>query len=262
MIIIGSEAIKYYFPDFPRKPKDLDIIVEKGEFINLLGEYSNYDKIERLENPILLKWHKSNSNYLIPDYLYTLKISHSFWNLENGSWLKHIANIQWLKEKGCKLNRELFNELFEYWEKIHGKRKASNLDMNAEDFFNNAIKFPFEHDFLHEILIKHPYFESQEKPTYTKILKEGAEVDVCMEKFSNLTEKEKFNVTFEEICCMAVERYPKSMYYKAQYERMLKKFIISHCKIDQGIWIIENHKKLMTEIPFDFITFFKKELNL
>jgi len=32
MLIIGSTAIKHYFPDFPREPKDLDIAVptEKG----------------------------------------------------------------------------------------------------------------------------------------------------------------------------------------------------------------------------------------
>ena len=28
MILIGSKAIKYWFPDFPRDPKDTDYIVD------------------------------------------------------------------------------------------------------------------------------------------------------------------------------------------------------------------------------------------
>jgi hypothetical protein len=174
-------------------------------------------------------------------------------NLDNGSWNKHIYDVQFLKEKGCVLIPELFYQLFNYWEEIHGKRKASDLNMTAEEFFNNAIDYPIEHDDLHKILIQHPYFNNQEKPTYVKILKEGAEVDVCMEKFSNLTKEEKFNVVFEEVAVMATEnRFPKKMYWKAKYERMLKKFITSHCKVEEGIWIIQNHKKLLCNIPFNF----------
>lgn len=29
MLIIGSTALKYYFPDFKREPKDFDIVGEK-----------------------------------------------------------------------------------------------------------------------------------------------------------------------------------------------------------------------------------------
>ena len=249
-IIIGSEAIKYWFSNFPRLPKDLDVIVEnKEEKLELTG---NYSKIEKLLNPVLLKWHNSSNKYLKPDYLYTLKISHCFWNLENRSWSKHIWDVQWLKEKGCKFIPELFYELFAYWEIIHGKRKTSNLEMSAKDFFNNAIDYPIPHDDIHELLIQHSYFEGQTEPTYKKILKQGQEVDVCMKKFEELTEKEKLNVVFEEVSVMAEERFPKNIYFKAKYEKMLKKFITSHCKVEEGIWIIMNHKKLLTEIPFDF----------
>ena len=252
-MVIGSNAIRYWYPDFPREPKDVDII--KNMYIK---EYKSDLKVEWLENPVLQNWFTKPIDICTPNELYTLKISHIFWKLENNSWDKHMWDIQWLKEKGCKLIPELFEQLYQYWNKVHGKNKRSNLEMSGEDFFNNAIKFPIEHDLLHELLIRYEYFENQEKPTYNKIL--IGEVDVCMDKFQKLTEKEKFNIVFEEICCMAIERYPKNMYYKAQYEKMLKKFIINHCKIEEAIWIVENHKKLLTNIPFNFVEFLHNEI--
>ncbi len=51
---------------------------------------------------------------------------------------------------------------------------------------------------------------------------------------------------------MALERYG-NMYYKKAFGKMLKKFILSHCPIWEGIWIIQNHKQLITNIPFNFL---------
>lgn len=260
-MIIGSSAIKYWFPDFPREPKDYDIVAfdkyDKQDLIRIHKGTPNL-KLEVLENPILLNWFKNVKGF-IPQYcwkdeLYTLKISHCFWELENGSWRKHIWDVQWLKEKGCKFIPELFYQLFNYWETIHGKRKASNLNMSAEEFFDNVVGFPVEHDFLHTLLVQHDYFGNQNLPMYVKVLKDGEEVNVSEEKFNSLTEKEKFNLVFEEVAVMSLERYG-NMYYKKAYDRMLKKFILNHCPIWEGIWIIQNHKELLNNIPFNFIHF-------
>lgn len=264
-MIIGSQALKYHFPDFPREPKDIDIVAfdefDKQDLIRIHKGCSQ--KIEVLINSTLLNWFKIKGG--VPsichaDELYTLKISHSFWKLENGSWDKHIYDIQWLKEKGCKFIPELFYKLFNYWEEIHGKRKASKLDMSAEDFFNNAINCELDHDYIHSVLITHPYFK-QTSPTYTKVLKDGCEVDVDEGKFNLLTEEEKFNLAFEEIAVMAFEpRFPKNMYWKRKYKRMLDKFITSHCPIWEGIWIIQNYKQLLTNIPFNFEEYLNQKL--
>ena len=50
-MIIGSQAILYHFPDFPRKPKDVDII--KNMYIE---GYMSHLKIEWLENTVLQNW--------------------------------------------------------------------------------------------------------------------------------------------------------------------------------------------------------------
>lgn len=259
MILIGSTAIKYYFPDFNRVPKDLDIATQ-------VKMVNNIPNIEYLENPLLFEdvdssWdilNINNHNYrLLPkDYLYTLKISHCFWDI---NWEKHMWDAQFLKEKGCIFIPELFYKLFNYWEITHGLRNSSKLNMTANDFFNNALPNSHEHDVLHELLIKHSYF-NQEEPTYKKVLKDDAEVDVDVNKFNLLSEKEKFNLAFEEVAIMSWEkgRFPESMFWKRKYTRMLKKFILSHCPIWEGIWIIQNHKSLINP-PFDFNEHLNKE---
>lgn len=259
-MIIGSTAIKYWFPDFPREPKDLDLTTS-----NLPGKYIFPDKkVEYLKNNVLDEWYdkKYPNNpitYCEPNELYTLKISHSLWSLENGSFEKHLYDVQWLKEKGCKFIPELFYQLYTYWETIHGKNKRSNLEMSAEQFFDNVVNFPVEHDFLHTLLVQHDYFGNQNLPMYVKILKDGAEVDVSEEKFNKLTEKEKFNLVFEEVAVMSFERFG-DIYYKKAYSRMLKKFILSHAPIWEATWIIQNHKELLTNIPFNYFTHLKTQI--
>lgn len=253
-MIIGSTAIKYWFPDFKRECKDVDII--KDMYIE---DYSSNLKIEWLENPVLKNYFVKPIDYITPNELYTLKISHLFWNI---NWEKHIYDVQFLRNKSCILINSLFYDLYNYWSEYHGKNKRSDLKMSSNSFFNNALKYPIEHDTLHEILIQHSYFENQDKPTYSKILKENQEIDVCMDKFKDLSNKEKFNLVFEEVAVMAIERFPEEMYYKIMFNKMLKKFIISHCKIEEAIWIIENHKKIVTNIPFDFKEYLKNEIKL
>jgi len=251
MILIGSTAIKHWFPDFNREPKDKDYITDKDIKSSTKG-------VEYLYNPILINYYEGKTiTHCEPNELYTLKLSHVVgWRLENNSWDKHVWDIQFLKSKGCNIIWPLFWDLYFFWGTIHGVNKRSDLDMSAEDFFNNVVGYPVEHDYLHTLLIKHPYFESQKEPTYKKILK--GEVDVCMDKFKNLTEKEKFNVVFEEVAIMALERYEKFGWRRA-YKRMLDKFIINHAKIEEAVWILENYK-LMLQIPFNYIEHLNYEL--
>jgi hypothetical protein len=217
MILIGIQAIKKHFPDFPREPKDMDIIGKK-EIIETEG------RVEYLENKVFGDYpHK----VMLPDDLYTLKISHMFGNIK---WEKHMFDIQFLKGKGCVLNKDLFYRLYDYWNEVHGKNKRSDLKMSAEDFFDNAVKCEYSHDHLHTIL--NPI------PTYTKVL--IGEVEVGEEKFNELSFEEKCSLVTEEVMIMAWERYPE-LDYRIAYSRMLKKFIISHAPLWEAIFIIENY---------------------
>lgn len=231
MLLIGSNAIKYWYPDFPRKPKDKDYAV---------GDKSlkSTKKIEYLYNPVLLKYYKKNvsftktilSNVATPDMLYTLKMSHMFWDI---NWNKHLYDIQWLKEKGCKVIENLFYELYDFWNEYHSKNKRSDLKMTSGEFFNNALKCEFEHDWLHTLI--------NPNPTFNKVL--IGEVEVCEDKFNQLTFEEKCDLVQEEIYVMAWERMPK-MDYRFSYEKMMKKFIISHAPLWEAVFILDNYKHL------------------
>ena len=225
MILVGSKAIKHWFPDFKRQPADTDWIV----FEHKAMEIVNGTKTEYLYNPVFKDYKEA---ILDPDSLYTLKVSHLFWNI---NWEKHIFDAQFLQDKGCELNISLFWELYNFWSEYHPKIRRSNLDMTSSEFFNNALPKEWSHDWLHTLI--NPI------PIYTKILKEGAEVDVCETKFNKLSFEDKLELVREEVYVMAWERF-KNMDYRVAYNRMLKKFIISHAPVWEALFIIQNHKIL------------------
>lgn len=221
MILIGSAAIKYHFPDFNREPKDIDYIVNVVPEIKKRG-------VEYLLNPVLCNIGLST---LPADLLYTLKISHLFWDKK---WERHMFDVQFLRSKGCVLNKQVFYKLYGYWNKLHGENKRSELQMNAKDFFNNALK-KYNHDQLHELITPNP--------TYKKILKEGSEVEPDENKYNALTHEEKLELVREEVYVMAYERLA-GRDYRTAYAWMLKKFIISHAPMYEALFIIENYKEL------------------
>lgn len=218
-ILIGSSAIKHFFPDFPREPKDVDYI----------GEGKSTQGVEYLSNPIFKDY---PHDVMLPNDIYTLKASHLFWDI---NWNKHIFDIQWLKAKGCLINVPLFYRLYDHWNTIHSTNTRSDLKMTATDFFDNAVKCPVDHDYLHTLI---SYI-----PTYTKVLKDGEEVEVSEEKFNLLSHEEKLSLVREEIYVMAYERL-NNRHYASAYIWMIKKFIISHAPIWEAIFIIENYTEL------------------
>ncbi len=221
MILIGSTALKHYFPDFPRKPKDKDYVVDK--------RMKSGRSVEYLVNPIIYELYEGKDIIGLND-LYTLKISHLFWDI---NWSKHMFDVQWMKDKGCQINLDLFYRLYNYWNEYHGKNKRSDLKMSAEDFFDNALKCDYSHDYLHTLL--------NPVPTYTKIL--IGEVEVGEDKFNDLSHEEKMDLVIEEVAVMSWERY-SHMDYRVAFSRMLKKFIIAHAPLWEALFIIENYKKL------------------
>jgi hypothetical protein len=223
MVLIGSKAIKHHFADFPREPKDMDFIVKQHQTQNEPG-------VEYLLNPILENYPE---NVLGINELYTLKCSHLFWDI---NWSKHMFDCVWLRNKGARLDRTLFYKLYEYFNTVHIKNKRSDLKMSSEDFFNNAIICDYSHDDLHTII--------NPVPTYTKILADGAQVEVDEEKFKSLTHEEKCDLVREEIFVMAFERYKAARSYLHAYSKMLKKFIVSHAPLWEAIFIIENYVEL------------------
>jgi hypothetical protein len=241
MILIGSRAICHWYSDFDRNPKDTDYWVLDPK------RWPKTPGVEYLQCPPMIRFIDEHMDVLPPDLLCTLKASHLCWDI---NWSKHMFDLQFLLDKGCKINVDLFWKLNDYWNSYHGQNKRSDLKMSKDDFFNNAINYDtHQHDDLHKIL--------NPVPVYTLILKEGKEVELCENKYNDLTRDQKLDLVREEVMVMAYERYAK-LGYKIAYIRMLKKFIISHAPKFSLIFILENYKELLQQ-KFNYIKKIKDE---
>lgn len=229
-VLIGSRAIKHWFPDFPREPKDTDFAWDEGGISIVREEWGTY---EYYPIPPLMSLGVST---LTPDQIYTLKVSHLFWDIK---WEKTMWDVTWLRKKGCNLDRTLFEELYWHWESVHGVAKRADLNMMADAFFDNAIPDGHDHDLLHT-LIKNP-------PTYTKILanpEEPGAVAIDEQKFWDLETEDKYNVIREECYVMAYERMGDSDYRDA-YLKQLKAWILHHGpSVNMGLFAIHNYDVL------------------
>lgn len=241
-VLIGSSAAIKLFEDWPRQAKDVDWAVNDKEIKS--GDKS----IEYLYNPVLINW--IGNREINRDELYTLKVSHIFWKLENNSFEKHLYDIVWMSERGCKLIKPLFEELYQFWNEFHGKNKRSDLSMTSEEFFDNALDCPHSHDWMHTLL--------NPSPTYLKVLKNGCEVEVCENKFNALSEQEKADLVWEEVALMSFERqFHKD--YRTSYGRMLRKFLREHAPIWEAIWMLENWK-LIYKPRFDYFKHLEQKI--
>lgn len=249
-VVIGSAAMRYHFKDFNRKPKDLDIAVPNEYIADITREVYSDDarldgtKVEVLVNPFIVK--AADDVILNPDLLLTLKMSHLFWDI---NWEKHMYDVQFLLNKGAKYNKDLFYELYQYWNTYHGKNKRSDLKMSAADFFDNALK-EFDHDHLHTLI--------NPTPTYLSMLAENAEVEIDEEKFKAASDEDKENLVREEVMVMGFERFRKLGYKRANL-RMLKKYIISHVPMFAASFVIENYIKLLKP-AYDFVKTIEEKL--
>lgn len=232
MILIGSRAARWHFPDFPREPKDYDYAVDQdmqeSAHLNSLG-----DRIDIQRIPAIYKRFNQltrDCKIATPNQLYTLKISHIFWDIK---WEKTIFDIVWLKKKGCELEVDLFQELYAYWVEIHGKPERTELNKSKEEFFTNALKNQDKHDVLHAI-IKFP-------PTFTKIL--VGEVEVSESKWNELSFEEKLSLIREETYVMAYERMGKSD-YRTAYRLQTKSLILKHLPFYQALFAVDNYYHL------------------
>lgn len=219
-ILIGSQAIKNLYPDFPREPKDIDYVGNQ-----MVIPFDN-KRVEYHRNPIILEIGKPLSG----DQLLTLKVSHIFWDLK---WEKHMFDIQFLLKKGCIVHKPLLNRLYDYWETIHGKNNRSNLSQTSKDFFNNAIKCDLEHDFIHKLI--------NPTPLYTKIL--SGEVETSEEKWNSLSHEDKIELIREEVYVMSYERLGNK-HYRQAYTWQIKQMILRHLPMYSALFAVENYIEL------------------
>jgi hypothetical protein len=191
MIIIGSRAISFWYPDF-REAKDWDIIARPSEILawateakdSIVDMVSPHDKKVRfkLKDGSRLEFEtitplSSNetletqinalpysfkmdipfgeANVPSPSILTLIKRSHLDWNVH---WRKNIEDYHWLKDRseGEPSFSELYFYQFRHAENVEkfGVRRI-NTNMSNEAFFaksNNSVGRMLDHDDLHDAM--------------------------------------------------------------------------------------------------------------
>ena len=188
-ILVGSQALAQYIPGV--KPRDTDYFSD-----------ASIPGAEVFYHPILEKyqWENGVSNSVATlDELYTIKVSHSYWELRNGSWSKHVKQMMEMKAHGAHFIPELHDLLYKIWEETHGRKRA-NLEKPPEEFFTETVERIYEHDSIHAAVAY------GEEPLFKKILRDGHQVAVSREKFDALNREEQLNLVREEVFATALER--------------------------------------------------------
>lgn len=233
--------MRHHFPDFNREPKDIDYAVEDAKY------FTSSREVEYLENPILFKYVKDNQEYIDPNMLLSLKMSHLFFDI---NWAKHMWDVQFLLNKGCTYDIALIVELYNFWKDFHPRHRRSNLEVSKDEFFTNAINYDNnEHDILHTYI--------NPVPTYTKILADGKDVEISEDKFNLLTLEEQLDVVREEVYVMAYERY-KNYHFMIANAKMLKKFIMQHAPMWMFPFVVKNYVSL-NRANINFINLIEKQ---
>lgn len=235
MIIIGSTALNMH-GTYRNEPKDLDIFLYDDEIwesnvkvdSHRIPKYL-YDMLESCSSNI------AGTLYLNPDAIYTLKCSHFAWDQH---WEKTKRDILLLKHNNCYIIESLYFHLKKYWETVHGNKDFLSLNKPKEYFFNDFVKYKYDHDYLHE-LVSYP-----NAPIYTKCLRDGQDVMIDKNKFDKLSFDDKIKMFREEITVIACERWllqdgNKISWFEA-YHKSLKKTIINLTKNWANDFIILN----------------------
>lgn len=231
MLIYGSTAIKHWFPDYPKTPKDLDII-SQDKSLKKQG-------VEVYWTPAFQYVVDNNKDdtYVDPDLLYTIKVSHAAWDI---NWIKHIKDIHFLQSKGCKLNESLYGSLVADWTKIHGEKKFS-FDKRHEELFKDSVRRFYNHDMLHEI------FKLNDVPLYKKTLKNEDKALCSWVLFNKLSAKQKYELALEEVVVVAFERYvlPGRLPFKQAVPKALQDLTTRMTKGWFNLLLIESSSKII-----------------
>lgn len=234
LTLIGSRAAKVWFPEF-REPKDSDYHSPR-KIDGVTGDYFVDERLGQWD------W----GAIATPEELYTLKVSHSFWEIgasweKERRWNKHMADVIFFQRKGVQFQRKLYDILLPIWKDKHAP-KRTKLNQTSGAFFADAVKRKFVHDSVHESVA---YYD---EPLFRSILKPGEEVMVDSGKFFEMKPELQLQLVREEVYTTALERILIPNDYKgsprAAYAWALRRTITSLFKGEWALWTVLNYDTL------------------
>jgi hypothetical protein len=140
--------------------------------------------------------------YATPAAILTIKCSHLGWDI---FWQKHKNDVLRLYNdfgmNHTQIIRPLYDALVEHWKNVNGNKEKLDMYQTRSDFFNNAVPYVYDHEWLHKIAV-HP-----NRPIYLSVHEDGQEVAISQEKFLKLSFEDQVGMFKEEIAVIAIERW-------------------------------------------------------
>jgi hypothetical protein len=236
--LTGSQAMRLWFDDSRLPNGDWDYISDNPTAMLMKGPGL---RIDVMTDERFGAWNWGN--VATPDELYTLKISHAFWEIHGPrNWDKHAADIVFLSRKGAKFLRPLYDIVLPIWKEKY-KRNTVNLNQSAKDFFSDAVNRKYDHDSLHESIAY------GDRPLYESVLREGSDVAVDNAKFWAMDHETQIKMVREEIYATALERILIPRNYKGSptsaYVWALRRTATSLFKGEWALFLMLNLDELM-----------------
>jgi hypothetical protein len=225
-LIIGSTALYRHIGG--RVPKDLDVFTDNP--VRKTDDDFWHPSFHGI-------WGPNEERYATLDELYSIKMSHTYWSLKNGSWEKHVFDLIRMKEAGAKLDLGIHKILYDVWTERYGAKRV-DLDMDKADFFDDAVPRTYDHDSVHYSVAYGDH------PMYEDFLKDGEEIMMDMKKIWAAPFEDQVRLFREEIYATALERKVIPSNYTASphaaYAWALKRTITSLTKGKSARFIAEN----------------------
>jgi hypothetical protein len=233
-LIIGSmAAVQEHGCPLGRLPKDLDVFSDDPMGI---------PKSDGFWDDRLYEWlgDGSETRFATLDELYTIKHSHAYWELPNGSWSKHMTDMLRLEDAGAELIPELHDLLYSIWVDRHGAKRV-DLDMDAAEFFDDGVRRKYDHDSVH---VSVAYGD---RPMYERFLKAPPSVMIDMPKVWAASLEDQIRLFREEVYATALERIVIPKDYRcsprAAYAWALRRTITSLTKGRSARFIVANYRE-------------------
>lgn len=193
-IIIGSVAAKHWFPEW-RTPKDIDLLTS----VKITSANPSACAVDTM-------WHEMaeelidrsvNKTFLDADLLFTLKLSHSFWDIH---WQKTVFDICTFQRLGVEYDKDLHSRLVIMWTGIHGAKRV-NMNQHVDKFFQDSVDRQFDHEQLHEILA------FNDTPMHVKMRQDPSNAMLKLSDTQRFDQAALIELALEEIMVVAVERF-------------------------------------------------------
>ena len=204
-------------------PPDLDVLALSKDSIP-------YEKYDMVNGENILDKYDFNHEYATLDEIYTLKLSHIFWDNHQGSskWETHMNDIVALKNMGCKRIDELYIPAKKEWIRRFGKSGAS-LNANKKEFFSSGVDRYVDHDSIHACVAFY------DRPLFYEFLKNGEEVLTDKNKFFAMEHEKQLRAVQEETMVLSLERdivplptQPDKIAVRRAYMKNLKKLVTQY----------------------------------